>query len=577
MIQIPAIISVKDLADKLNLPVTKVIGLLMKNGINATINESLDFETAAIIAEEFGQEAEKIITKSQLQITDSGATQQTRPPIVTIMGHVDHGKTTLLDAIRQTDVASGESGGITQHIGAYQIEHKNRLITFLDTPGHSAFSALRQHGANITDIVVLVIAANEGIKAQTVEAIDHARQAGASIIVAITKIDLPDANLDRIKQQLAELDLVPEEWGGKTIIAPVSAKQKTGLNELLEMILLVADLKDLKAFRQTKAAGVVIEAKIESGLGSVATVLIQNGELKIGDIIVAGTASGKIRTITNFKNQKIEQANPSDPVRIAGLKTTPNFGDPFLVVENDKEAKNQAEKFRHEQIETKVYSLSQSGLSEGVNEIAIEQKQLNLVIKTDVKGSSEAIQHVLSDLGNQEVSVKITLLEVGPVTDSDLAMAKATNSTIVAFRVPVNPALRSEAGKQKVVISRYDVIYDLVSDAREALSKLLPPEEVEIPLSRSKVLAVYKGDKRGKVIGVQIDDGLLSKGNLYRLRRGEKEIAAGSILNLRREKLEIESAKAGQQIGVLLINDANPMVDDVLETYKIELRKRSLS
>lgn len=583
-ITIHSIISVKDLAEKLDVPVSRVIALLMKNSIMATVNENLDFETAAIIAEEFETTALRDELNAYTPLSQPEQTELTvRPPVVTIMGHVDHGKTTLLDTIRATNVVSGESGGITQHIAAYQVvmpaksKHKGAKITFLDTPGHAAFTAMRQHGASITDIVVLVIAANDGIKAQTIEAIDHAKQAHVPIIVAATKTDLPDANLERIKQQLSELEMVPEDWGGQTIIVPVSAKSKRGIEDLLEMILLVADLAELKASSNGPAVGVVVESHIEVGKGPVATVLIQNGLLHIGESITVGKTFGKVRTLEDFRGQKLESARPSDPVIISGMKEVPNFGDSVIAVSSDKEAREHASRHLQMMSVGKVHSLSQSsGLDDAVSAESVEQHALPLIIKADVKGTLEAVHQVLDDVSSNEASVTITLEGVGAVSESDVTHAKATKSSILAFRVPVSPAIRNLASSEKVLISSYDVIYDLLEDAKKALSKLLPPEIVEVPQGQAKVIALFKGDKRTVVVGVQIEQGIISDKATFRLMRQKAVVGEGVILQIRRGKDHVKEVESGQQAGVSIPGGLDVAEGDVIEAYRTETRYRTL-
>jgi len=582
-IRIGAVISVKDLGNKLELPVTKLIALLLKNGIMATINESLDFETAAIIAEEFGVSAVLDERKADVHSEEvAPADLEARPPVVTIMGHVDHGKTTLVDTIRESNVAAGESGGITQHITAYQVtlkstkKHKIDRITFLDTPGHAAFTALRQHGANITDVVVLVVAANDGVKAQTIEAIDHAKQAHVPIIVAVTKMDLPDANPDRIKQQLAELELVPEDWGGQTVIIPVSAKTKLGLNDLLEMVLLVADLQDLKARPSGKAVGVIVESHLEPGKGPVATVLIQNGQLMVGEPVAIGPTYGKIRSITDFHGARVEQAGPSDPVTISGLRAVPTFGEQLIACANDKEAKEQAAAYSREHVISKVHSMAPSGLESAISTEILELHELPLVIRTDAKGSLEAIHKVLEDINTAEASVKITHEGVGAVSESDITHAKATHGSVLAFRVPVASNIRNLASKEKVGVYSYDVIYDLVEDVKKALSKLLPPEHVEVAVGTAKVIALFKGDKRKQVVGVQVEEGMMMKDAMFHLMRKKESVGDGSILQIRRGKDEVKQVESGQQAGLSIPGTLEVAEGDIVQAYRTETRYRTL-
>lgn len=585
-ITIASVISVKELSDKLGLPVTKIISILLKNGIMATVNESLDFETAAIIAAEFNFATVLDQKKTSEVQTITSGTMKHRPPVVAVMGHVDHGKTSLLDTIRETNVATGESGGITQHIGAYQVtlkgkksQHKVNTITFLDTPGHAAFSAMRQHGANITDIVVLVVAANDGVKAQTIEAIDHAKQANVPIIVAVNKIDLPEANIDRVKQQLAEVDLVAEDWGGQTVMVPVSAKTKKGIDNLLEMILLVSDLKDLNAHPDGPASGVVIESHMEAGRGPIATILIQNGTLKLADPVTVGSTFGKIKSIEDYCQEKISAAGPSQPAIISGLKSLPSFGEQLVVTGTEKEAKESAGRYTRDNQFGKVHSLHKSTLDDMIENVeadAGQKNELTVIIKADVKGSLEAVRKVLEDLGTGEVIVKITHAGVGPVTDSDITMAAATKSVVLAFRVAVAPSIRNLAHLNKVVISSYDVIYNLIDDVKAALSKLLPPEVVDVVDGRARIIALFNGDKRGRVVGVAVEDGLIRKGTDFKLMRGEKEISKNTILNVRREKEAVDVARSGQQAGLLVDPTLDVKMDDEIVAFHTETRERSL-
>ncbi|MFA6082089.1 MAG: translation initiation factor IF-2 [Patescibacteria group bacterium] len=575
-IVLPNIVPVKDLADKLDVPVTKIIGMLMKNGIMATINENLDFETAAIISEEFGFTAELASKLNTEAVINDEQSLKERPPVVTIMGHVDHGKTTLLDTIRKSNVVASESGGITQHIAAYQVTHNKKVITFLDTPGHAAFTAMRQHGANITDIVVLVIAADDGVKPQTIEAIDHAKLANVPIIVAITKMDQPGANPDRIKQQLAELELVPEDWGGQTVVVPISAKTNMGIDQLLEMILLVAEMKHYQASFEGGASGVVVESHMQIGKGPMATVLVQNGQLKNSDVITVGKTYGKIRTLQDFNGEAIDNALPSQPVVISGLRQLPNFGDQMVVVDTEKQAKDNALRFAASINLGRVHTINKSGLDQSVTEEQMESKELPILVKADVQGSLEAVKTVLEDLGNSEVKINLVGLGVGPVSESDITKSRASKSIVVAFRVPVSASMRQLADKEKVNISSYDVIYDLVEDAKTALSKLLPPEEVVIDHAHCKVIAVFKGNTKSQVIGVLVEDGILKMGEQFRVMRKKEQIGEGKVLGLRRGKEEVKEMLSGQEAGVQIPGDLKIELKDELISFVTEVHTRTL-
>lgn len=580
-IKLTTVISVKDLADKLETPVTRLVMMLMKNGIMATINESIDFETAAIVAEEFGFTAVLDNKKMHTEVFNENVSLEYRSPVVTIMGHVDHGKTTLIDRIRTTKVAQGESGGITQHISAYKVsvdnksEHKIKTITFLDTPGHAAFSAMRQHGANITDIVILVVAANDGVKAQTIEAIDNAKMANVPIIVAINKIDLPEANIDRVKQQLAELEIVSEEWGGNNIFVPLSAKTGEGIDTLLDTILLIADMKEYKANYSGTASGVVVESHLETGRGPIATILIQNGQIHNSECISAGATYGKIRILEDYKNCKIDVAGPSDPVIITGLKSIPNFGDPIIITSSEKEAKIASERFDSENRQVVIHSLKDTRLEDSVGETS-ESKTLPIILKSDVKGSMEALIKSLADIKSDEVSIDIVSSGIGPVSESDVNMALASKAKLLAFRVPISSSIHSMASNSKVFIGRYDVIYELIDDIKKALSKLLPPEIIESTTGSAKVIALFRGDKRYQVVGVQINEGRIKKAATFHLTRGKKSIYDGEILKVKREKEEVNEAIAGQQAGLLLPGNLEVKEGDDITTYKIDYKEREI-
>ena len=574
-------ISVKDLSEKLDVPVSSIISILLKNGIAITINENIDYETADIIASEFGKITELSKNISEYKATSSNNKVKIRPPVVTVMGHVDHGKTTLLDQIRKTSTTSSESGGITQHIVAYQVDVENgakhiRKITFLDTPGHAAFSAMRQHGVTLTDLVVLVIAADDGVKPQTIEIIDYCKKENVPIIITLNKMDQPGANIDRVKQQLAELELVPEDWGGKTVVVPVSAKTGMGISDLLEMILLLYDIKPAQADYDGKASGIIIESKMKIGKGPSATVLVQNGILRTGDIISVGKTYGKIRTIEDFNSNKIDFAEPASPATISGFDQLPDFGDPLMAMDNEKEAKEQSSKFSSSIIHGKVHSINKNSLEDVVGEEASISHKLSIILKADVKGSVEAVKKVIEEIGNEDTKIEITQFGVGPVNESDITHASATKSAILAFRVPISTHLRVLAEKSKVKISSYDVIYDLVEDAKKALNQILPEVSVETKLGAATVLALFSKNSKTRVIGVKIEEGKIIKGTKLRVMRSKEVISEGSVTGIRRGKEEVTEMINGQEAGLMIPGSIDVEVKDKLVFYKTEYVKKTL-
>lgn len=573
-VEIPPVISVKDFADVLKVPVTKVIAVLMKNGVIANINETIDSETAMIIGDEFNFDViEKIEEKAQavqeVTIEEDKTNRVPRPPIVTIMGHVDHGKTTLLDTIRKTSVAASESGGITQHIGAYQVsvpgeDKKQRLITFLDTPGHEAFSAMRAHGASITDIVVLVVAANDGVKPQTVEAINHSKMANVPIIVAINKVDLPDANPERVKQELAERDLLAEDWGGKIIMVPISAKKGENIDQLLEMILLVADMKNLTTNPTKKATGVVIESHKQVGAGPLATVLINDGVINQSDTIVVGNTYGKIRFMEDFRGKRIKQASASTPIRIAGLNDVPNFGELVVTVDSEKSARQM----------TQVKSAIRQPIAHIEGDT--KEKDLNIILKTDVQGSLEAIKTSIDGINTADVKALIINEGVGDITETDINLAETTHAIVVAFRTSIKPQVRQLAERKHVKIYIYEIIYQLLDDLRASMSALLEPEKVEVKLGTAKVLKIFLTKKEEQIIGVRVEDGKLTKANELKITRGDELVGQGKILTLHRDQDEVDVILAGVECGVGIKSSVKVEEGDVLEAYQIEEQIRTL-
>lgn len=589
-VEIPSVLTVKDFAGYLNVPVTQVIATLMKNGVIANINENIDAETAMIIGDELNFDVKEKIEPSPPTPVAAEEKEETgqrvsRPPVVTIMGHVDHGKTTLLDSIRRTNVVATESGGITQHIGAYQVEVRpsgepksrdgeadrgiSRLITFLDTPGHEAFSAMRAHGAAITDIVVLVVAADDGVKPQTVEAINHARAAGVPVVVAINKIDVPGANPERVKQELAERELIPEEWGGKTVMVPVSAKKNEHINELLEMILLVADVKELTTNPNKPATGVVIESHMQAGVGPVATVLINDGALHQGDSVVIGHTYGRIRFMEDFRGRRIKTAIASTPIRVAGLQDVPNFGEPLITVESEKVAREMT------QVKSAVRAhIGMAEVSEAVSKNKL--KELKIILKTDVQGSLEAIHSSIGQLGSQEVSVQIINEGVGNISESDVNMAAATNALVIGFRISITPPVRQLVERLKVKVSLYEIIYQLLDDLYAALSGLLEPEKVEVKLGTAEILKIFHSTKTEQIIGARVTSGKLVVGAKVKVIRLEEDLGEATIKTLKREQENVDTILGGIECGIGLAGEIKINEGDILQAYQIEERVRKL-
>lgn len=582
-IELPANIPVRELAQRINKSPIDVIKKLMSNGVMVTINQSVDFETAAIVAAEYGYEAvpENVVEAPQEEIgelpfwrkviaSELPSALKPRPPVVTILGHVDHGKTTLLDAIRRTNVAAEEAGGITQHIGAYQVEHQGKLITFLDTPGHAAFTAMRARGAQGADVVVLVVAADDGVMPQTKEAIAHARAARVPIIVALNKIDKPNANPDRVKNQLAELGLVPDEWGGNTLIVPVSAKQKVGIQDLLEAILLVAENSDIRANPNGRTIGTVIEAKLDKARGPVATLLVQNGTLKVGDVVLVGTAYGKLRAMFDFRGKPIRKAEPSTPVEVIGLSDVPSAGEPFEVVASEREARLEVEK-RLEEQKQRAAARKKVSLEDLFSRYqAGETKELRLILKADVQGSLEPIITELQKLGSGDIKIDIIYAETGNITENDIMLASASKAIVVGFNVQADAAARRLAESEGVSIRTYDIIYRLTEDIEKALKGMLEPEHREVVIGRAQVLAVFPVSKLGKVAGCRVSEGEIRRNANIRVYRNGNVIFEGEIASLRHQKEDVREIRQGYEcgIGVRNFNDFQP--GDVLECYVIE-------
>ena len=593
-VELPPTLSVKELAEYLDVKTVDIIKELMKNGVMANINQQIDFDTAAIVADSFGIQASpmamdsaiaeavvgegegtqvKLTTRSELFSVDGEAPEnlKTRPPVVTVMGHVDHGKTSLLDAVRQTKVAAGEAGGITQSIGAYVVEEKGRRIVFLDTPGHEAFTAMRARGAQVTDVAVLVVAADDGVMPQTIEAISHAKAAQVPIVVAINKIDKEGANPDRVKQGLSEQGLVPEEWGGQTVMVPVSAKQKKGLSELLEMILLVADLQDLKANPAKLAAGTVIDAHLEKGRGPVATVLVQSGTLRIGDNLVVGHIFGKVRALLDDRGHKMKEAGPATPAVVTGLPDVPTAGDIFQVVSSEKVARTiagqRAEQYRVATL-AQTRRVTLADLSAQVGKGAV--KDLNLVLKADSNGSVEALKGSLLKIQDPQVQIKIVFEGVGTVTESDILLAAVSNALVIAFNVKADALAQKAAEREKVDIRNYDVVYNVTNDIERAIKGLYEPTFVQVWEGRAEVLMPIKIPKLGVIAGSRVLDGKITSGSTAKVVRENKLNHEGQIAGLKRFKDDVHEVLSGLECGIRIEGYQDFQQGDVIESYQVK-------
>ncbi|MEP7135527.1 MAG: translation initiation factor IF-2 [Chloroflexota bacterium] len=581
-IELPASIVIRDLAQIVGKSPIDLIKKLMTNGVMATINQSVDFDTAAIVMAEYGFEAipeviEDVVVESgevplwrRLIAGEDEAKLKPRPPVVTILGHVDHGKTSLLDAIRQTDVAAGEAGGITQHIGAYQVEKKGRLITFLDTPGHAAFTQMRARGAQGADVVILVVAADDGVMPQTREAIAHAKAARVPIIVALNKVDKANSNPELVKKQLAEQELVPDEWGGNTMVIPVSAKQKQGIDDLLEGVLLVADNAVIRANPQGKVIGTVIEAELDKSKGVMATLLIQNGTLEAGSIVVAGTSHGRLRQLNDFRGKPIKKAGPSTPVAVMGLSDVPSAGDVFQVVATEKEARAIVAE-RLEAAKTQAQSKKKMSLEDlFANVKAGEAQELNLIVKADVQGSLDPIVTELNKLGEGEIGIKILYSETGNIGENDIMLASASHAIMIGFNVQADVSARRLAEKEGVDIRLYEIIYRMTEDIEKALNGMLEPVVREKVLGRANVLAVFTASKFGKVAGCKVTEGELRRNAKARLFRGTDVVYEGDMGSLRHEKEDVKEIKQGYECGVGFKSFNDIQAGDQLVCYVLE-------
>jgi translation initiation factor IF-2 len=582
-IQLPYSITVRELAGLLDTSAVQVIKILMSNGVMASINQTIDFDTAAVVATELGfepqlEQEEEVVEEvgemplwRRVILTEDPKNLTPRPPVITILGHVDHGKTTLLDAIRNTDVAGGEVGGITQHIGAYQITHNGRALTFLDTPGHAAFSSMRARGAQGADIVVLVVAADDGVQPQTREAANHAKAAQVPIIVALNKIDKADANQDRVKRQLSEIGLQPDEWEGNTFVMPVSAKSRIGLEDLIETILLVADNLTIKANPKGQCIGTVVEARLEKGRGPLATMLVQNGTLKVGDVVVAGEAVGKIKAMFDQRQKRVTKAPPSTPVVVMGLSTLPEAGDLFQVVPSEKEGRiTVAERKAEREAKKNVKRATLEELFDRYK--SGEAKELRLILKADVQGSLEPITNELDKLSKQQkdISVKVLHAETGNITESDIMLAAASNAVVMGFDVGIDQGARRAADAEGVSIRLYNIIYRMVEDVEKALKGLLEPELVERVIGKAAVLAVFKVSKGGTAAGCRILDGEIRRNASVRLIRVGEEVITTEVSSIRREKEDVREAREGMECGITFKNFEEFEVGDLIECFVME-------
>ncbi len=583
-IEVEDMITVGALADKLSIPVTRLITELFKNGVMATVNERIDFDTAQIIVEELGLEDVELVKKTQEVDLPTRSKRRSegegdpRPPVVAVMGHVDHGKTSLLDAIRGSQVAKGEAGGITQHISAYQVVHNKRAITFLDTPGHAAFAAIREHGAHLTDIAIIVVAADDGIKPQTIEAIRFARKAGVKIIVAINKIDKEGADSNRVKQQLSEQNLLVEEWGGDTVVVEVSAKTKAGIDNLLDMILLVSDVEDFRADSKAPAVGLVIEAHVQQGKGPIANALVEEGTIKVGDFVVSGTTYAKIRTLESTDGKPLKDAGPSTPVVMSGFKALPEFGDEFRVVKDEKVARAQAEGSAiQKQADGSHGNMTGSELIRIINR-SNKVQELNIIVRADVQGSLTSVIDSVKALDTEEVAVRIVSSGAGSISENDVHTAAGSGAIIYGFNVIAPTNVKRLASRDKVTIRLYDVIYELIDDVKEGLSKLLAPEVVETDMGRLVVRAIFKTTKTEVICGGEVTKGRLVNPSFARVMRDNDKLGEVEITNLKRGPQDVKEVLEGEMCGVSFktVSRLDLQDGDRLEFFTREVVTRKL-
>ena len=583
-VTLPAFIKVRDFAELLNLPATDVIKTLIQNGVMATINEEIDFDTASIIAGDLGFE---VASQQSDDVKEFGTgflhdelsketetSQHSRPPIVAVMGHVDHGKTTLLDAIRETDVVAGESGGITQHIGAYQVKQNGKLITFLVTPGHEAFVEMRARGANVTDLIILVVAADDSVRPQTIEVINRAKFTNTPIIVAFNKVDKDNANIMKVKQELAEHGLLTEDWGGKTIAVEISAKQKIGIDKLLEMVLLQAEIEDFKANPEGKLLGTIIESHVAQGKGPVATIIIQNGTLRIGDVIVAGSGFGRVKSLEDERGRKMKSAGPSTPVVVSGFSDLPEAGDVLQSTDGIEEAR---------QIAITSQKLKQSRRLNVRSKISADSdsKALNLILKADVVGSLEAIKQSFSKLKNDEVQINILQEGIGEVNENDILLAESSKAKIIAFRVKTNPKAINLAKQKKININDYDVIYELLEDVTSAVIEMFTPELERKVFGRGKILGIFRTEKDQMIAGGTVLEGDIRKNKMVGIMKQDEaeewqEVARGEIIDLQQSKVDTKEVSKGHEFGIKIKTNYKLQVGDIIESFEENLKQKSL-
>ncbi|MBT3412722.1 MAG: translation initiation factor IF-2 [Candidatus Jacksonbacteria bacterium] len=586
VISIPDTLTVNEFAERLSMPVAKVMTLLMQNGIMATLNERIDYETAAILAEDLDYVVERDVTEAEIGAEDKKraklekvlGTQKKenladRPPVVVVMGHVDHGKTKLLDAIRKTNVVDGESGGITQHIGAYQVEKNGRKMTFIDTPGHEAFSMMRVRGGQVADVAILVVAADDGIMPQTLESLNVIQKEEIPFVIAINKIDKPDADIDRIKQQLSELNLAPEDWGGKAVTAEISAKENIGIDELLETVLLVVDLEELKADPNADACGTVVEAKVDKGEGPIATVIVHAGTLKVGDNVVVGDAYGRIKSLIDFNGERIQKAGPSMPVKIIGLKTPAAVGDLCERVESLKNAKKK--KNYHIQMEEKPAVVVAAESSDDESDV----KEFPIILRVDVLGSLEAVVSSLAKLVHPEVRVKVVRQGLGDFTEGDIKQAVDLGAALVGFNVTLSAAAKEASSRfeEKIEPHNFTIIYELVDYVKDELEKMLDPEVSEKIVSKAQVIALFKQTGKENIIGGRVEEGTLKKGSRVRVMRKGEEVADAMLAELQSAKQPIDSIKSGSEFGAKVVSDVELAENDVLVAFEVEKKKRTFN
>lgn len=579
-ITLPTVLTVNELATSFNVPVTQIIKLLLGNGVLATINDNIDFDTAAIIADDLGYE---VTLQGGQEDTGEVTTKKVhtegeeRPPVVTVLGHVDHGKTSLLDYIRKTKIVDKESGGITQHIGAYQAEYKGRRITFLDTPGHEAFSAIRAQGTKVTDVAILIVAAEEGVKPQTIEAIELAHAANVPMVVAVTKIDKPEANILRVKQELAAHNIVTEEWGGKDVVIGVSAKTGEGVDDLLDLVVLTADMQELKAPVDVPATGIVIETQHDPKVGYTGTLLVEAGTLRVGDPFVLGTSYGKVKAMEDFNGKRVKEAGPSMPVRITGFSSTPNVGEAFEVAANEKDARMLAS-LKDKQATARKITITSSDLSKLTAQIkAAHSTNVNIVLKADVQGSLEAIKNQLSKIKADKGTIRVISEGIGNVAESDVLAAAGEKAFVVGFKVTVPPTARSIAKKDDVKILTYDIIYELTDDLTKILLESIEPERIETSVGRATILKIFREEKKEKIIGMKVITGVATKDNLVRFVNGEEILGEGTIQSIKHVAEEVKEAPAGNDFGFQIATTAKLKEGDTAEFVKVEYRKAKLT